>query len=57
MTQIENAQLDVWIIEGSLVHLAIDFKEDGANWFGFFHHSTDRPLKGIALDGAVNLYE
>jgi hypothetical protein len=40
-----------------LVQLAIHLEEGVPDWFGFSHHSTDRPFEGTALYGAVNLYE
>jgi hypothetical protein len=57
IAQIENGQLDVWIIDRPLVHVAIHLEEGGPDWFGFSHHSTDRPFEGIALDRAINPYE
>jgi hypothetical protein len=57
MAQVNNGQLDVWVLERPLVHLAIHLEEGGPDWFGFSDRSTDRPFERIPLYDAVNFYE
>jgi hypothetical protein len=50
-------QLDIRVIDRPLENLAILLKESGPDWFGLWHHSADRPLKGITFYRALDSHK
>jgi hypothetical protein len=55
--QVIKGQLNIRIIDRALKNLAVGLKTGDPDWFGLLHHSADSPLKGIAVDCALNSYE
>lgn len=47
-------QLDVRVVDRSLEDLAVDLEEGDPGRFCFAHGLPDRPLQGVALDGAAD---
>jgi hypothetical protein len=55
--QVIEVQLDIRVIDRPLENLVIHLEAGGPAWFGLSHHSTDRPLKGIAFYRALDSHE
>jgi hypothetical protein len=55
--QVMKGQLDIRVADRLLKNLAIRLKAGDPEWFSLPHHSTDRPLKRIAVYRAIDSYE
>jgi hypothetical protein len=55
--QVIKGQLNIWVVDRALKNLAFCLKAGDPDWFGLSHHSADSPLKGIAVDRALDSYE
>ncbi|CAM3413292.1 hypothetical protein MYCO108962_19260 [Mycobacterium colombiense] len=57
IAQVEERQLDVWVLDRPLDDLAVDLEEGDPGRFRLVHGLPDRPLQGVALDHAVDPHE